>query len=173
MFPGLGGGSVRAGGRPFFYKTGHSLIKAKMKELNLLFAGEMSGHMFFADEYFGYDDALYAGARLLRLMSAKERPLSSLLSDVPRYYATPEIRIDIPEGSRHAIMDNIKQYFAKGPFEIIDVDGVRVNFEDGWGLLRLSNTQPVMVMRAEAKTDDGLEKISAVLKKVLDEAIQG
>lgn len=151
----------RLGGKPFFHKTGHSFIKATMKERGLLFAGEMSGHLFFADEYFGFDDALYAGARLLRLLSEADRRLSAIMDELPKTVATPEIRIDINQSAREELMARIKAHFRATGLEVIEVDGVRVNFPDGWGLLRLSNTQPIMVMRAEASDERALEKIVA------------
>ncbi len=158
----------RLGGKPVFYKTGHSLIKAKMKELNAVFTGEMSGHMFFADEYFGFDDALYACARLLRIMSESSKPLSSLLEDVPKRYATPEIRVKCTEKEKFHYVDKAKTYFKASGNKIIDVDGVRVQFEDGWGLVRASNTGPELIVRCEAKTSEGLERI----KKKISEAIK-
>ncbi len=157
---------ARLGGRPLFYRTGHSLIKAKMKELGAVFAGEMSGHMFFADEYYGYDDAIYAAARLLRILSNTPKRLSALLEDVPRYYATPEIRVDCPDDSKFEIVRRATDVF-KRDHTVIDVDGARVLFEDGWGLIRASNTQPVLVLRVEAKTQRGLEMIKQAIEHVL------
>ncbi len=158
----------RLGGRPFFHKTGHSFIKATMKERNLLFAGEMSGHFFFADEYYGYDDALYAGARLIKLLSEEARPLSALMGELPKTFATPEIRVEIAENAREAIMARVKAYFKASGLEVIDVDGVRVIFPDGWGLLRLSNTQPIMVMRAEANSAQAVKRIEAELRRTME-----
>jgi len=149
----------RLGGRPIFYKTGHSLIKAKMKELNAVFTGEMSGHMFFADEYLGYDDALYACARLLRILSQSGKPLSELLSDVPKAFATPEIRVECAEEEKGTYVEKAKKYFDALGKKSIDVDGVRVLFENGWGLVRASNTGPELIIRCESKTQDGLEMI--------------
>lgn len=149
----------RLGGKPVFYKTGHSLIKAKMKELDAVFTGEMSGHMFFADEYFGFDDALYACARLLRIISGSGKGLSQLLSDVPKTYATPEIRIECPEEKKLHYVEKAKTYFESSGHKFIDVDGVRVQFEDGWGLVRASNTGPELIVRCEAKTPEKLEEI--------------
>ena len=157
----------RLGGIPFFYKTGHSLIKAKMRQDCLLFAGEMSGHMFFADEYYGYDDALYAGARLLRILSEADETISQLLSDVPRTCVTPEIRIDCPEEEKEGVISYATEYFYKKGFPIETIDGIRVSFPNGWGLLRKSNTQPIIVMRAEAKTRETLESIVAELQSAL------
>jgi phosphomannomutase/phosphoglucomutase len=157
---------ARLGGRPIFYRTGHSLIKAKMKEVGAVFTGEMSGHMFFADEYFGYDDAVYAAARLLRILSHAGRPLSALLADVPRYHSTPEIRVDCPDEIKFDVVRRLSEAF-KQSYNVIDIDGARVVFEDGWGLIRASNTQPALVLRAEAKTPEGLARIKQVLADAL------
>lgn len=148
----------KIGGTPIMWKTGHSLIKAKMKQENALLAGEMSGHMFFADDYFGYDDAIYASARLLKILSEAGRPLSELVAEIPYYYSTPEIRVDCPDESKFKIVEAIKRNF-KNKYEIIDIDGVRVVFVDGWGLVRASNTQPILVLRFEAKTQARLTEI--------------
>jgi len=157
---------ARLGGRPMFYKTGHSLIKAKMKELGAVFTGEMSGHMFFADEYFGYDDAVYAAARLLRVLSNTKDGLSKLLADVPHYHVTPEVRVDCPDEVKFEIVRKVTEDF-KRAYEVVDVDGARVLFGDGWGLIRASNTQPALVLRAEAKTEQALEKIKRALEAEL------
>jgi phosphomannomutase/phosphoglucomutase len=126
----------RLGGKPMFYKTGHSLIKAKMKELNAVFTGEMSGHMFFADEYYGFDDALYACARLLRILARSNKPLGELLKDLPKTYATPEIRVKCSEDEKTFYVDKAKKYFSASGYKTIEIDGVRVQFDDGWGLVR-------------------------------------
>ncbi|MCL6610547.1 MAG: phosphomannomutase/phosphoglucomutase [Peptococcaceae bacterium] len=157
---------VRLGGKPVFYRTGHSLIKAKMKELNAPFTGEMSGHMFFADEYYGYDDAFYAAGRLIRLLSNAGRPLSDMVAELPRYYSTAETRVPCPDEAKFDVVERLQDYFRK-KHEVIDVDGVRVLFGDGWGLVRASNTQPVLVARCEAKTPDRLEEIAATMKEAL------
>jgi len=157
---------TRLGGKPMFYRTGHSLIKAKMKETGAVFTGEMSGHMFFADEYYGYDDALYASARLLRILSNTQATLSELLSDVPRYYSTPETRVDCPDGEKFHVVREVVEYFRQ-QYPVIDVDGARVLFPDGWGLVRASNTQPVLVVRCEATTPEGLERIKSAIRDVL------
>lgn len=161
----------RLGGNPFFYKTGHSLIKAKMKEVGALFTGEMSGHFFFADEYFGYDDALYTGARLLRLLSQSARSLSQLLQDIPCYVATPELRLDCADEVKKELIERIKEKFLAEGYPVIDVDGARVIFPQGWGLLRCSNTQPVVVMRAEATSESYLEHICAILQQTYQETL--
>ena len=146
------------GGIPMMWKTGHSLIKAKMKEEGALLAGEMSGHMFFADDYYGYDDAIYASVRLLKILSENEKPLSELVAEIPHYFSTPEIRVDCPDELKFEVTKVIRDYF-KTQFETIDIDGVRVIFPDGWGLVRASNTQPVLVLRFEAKTESRLNEI--------------
>jgi phosphomannomutase/phosphoglucomutase len=148
----------RHGGRPVMWKTGHSLIKEKMKAEHAAIAGEMSGHIFFADDYFGFDDAVYASLRLLRILAAAGRPLSTLLADVPRTWSTPEIRVDCPDERKFEVVAALAAEFAAGR-EVIDIDGVRVNYADGWGLLRASNTQPVLVMRFESSSPEGLARI--------------
>lgn len=156
----------RLGGRPFFYRTGHSLIKAKMREIGAVFTGEMSGHMFFADEYYGFDDALYAAGRLLRILSHSDRRLSGLLADVPRYPITPEVRVTCPDARKFDVVAALVDHF-KRDHEVIDIDGARVLFDDGWGLVRASNTQPALVLRAEATTAKGLERITRTLADAL------
>ena len=157
---------ARLGGKPIFYRTGHSLIKAKMKEVEAVFTGEMSGHMFFADEYYGYDDAVYAAARLLRILSHADRPLSALLADVPQYASTPEVRVECPDEVKFEVVRKVTEEFGRR-YQVIDIDGARVLFEDGWGLIRASNTQPALVLRAEARTADGLERIKRTLSDLL------
>ncbi|MGH9595084.1 MAG: phosphomannomutase/phosphoglucomutase, partial [Bryobacteraceae bacterium] len=139
----------RLGGNPIMYKTGHSLIKAKMKKEHAELAGEMSGHMFFADRYFGYDDAIYAACRLIEIVSNSGQPLSAQLAGLPKMVSTPEIRVDCPDEIKFQVVQRVLEHFRK-THSVIDVDGVRVLFSDGWGLLRASNTQPVLVMRFEA-----------------------
>lgn len=157
----------RLGGKPIFFKTGHSLIKAKMKELGAVFTGEMSGHMFFADEYYGFDDAAYAAARLLRILSNTDKSLSELLADVPKYPATPEIRLECDDEKKFDVVKGVTEYFKEKGYNIIDVDGARVLFDGGWGLVRASNTGPELIVRCEAKTEEKLEAI----KKELSEAL--
>ncbi len=158
--------TARLGGRPFFYRTGHSLIKAKMREIGAVFTGEMSGHMFFADEYYGYDDAVYAAGRLLRLLSQTEASLSALLADVPRYPVTPEVRVACPDERKFDVVAALVERF-KREHEVIDIDGARVLFDGGWGLIRASNTQPALVVRAEAATAAGLDRIKRTLEAAL------
>ncbi len=157
---------VRLGGRPFFYKTGHSLIKAKMKEIGAIFTGEMSGHMFFADEFYGFDDAYYAAGRLLRVLSNSQEPLSKILAEVPKYYSTAETRVPGPDQDKFKVVHGMVEQF-KREYEVIDVDGLRVLFGDGWGLVRASNTQPVLVARCEAKTPKGLQRICDTMQEAL------
>jgi len=149
-----------AGGEPIMWKTGHSLQKVKMKETGALLAGELSGHIMVADEYFGFDDALYDACRLVALVSHSGRSLAELVADFPRYVSTPEIRIDVSEEQKWAIVERAVAHF-KESHEVIDVDGARVLFGDGWALLRTSNTQPVIVARFEARTGERLEEIRA------------
>jgi phosphomannomutase/phosphoglucomutase len=158
---------ARLGGKPIMWKTGHSLIKAKMKETGALLAGEMSGHMFFADRYFGYDDALYAAGRLIEILRATDRPLSELLSDLPETYATPEIRVDCPDDQKFALVDRCRRALSE-KHKIIDVDGVRVLFDDGWGLVRASNTQPALVLRFEAGSERKLAEIQTYVEGILE-----
>lgn len=159
---------ARLGAKPEFYKTGHSLIKAKMRDLGAVFTGEMSGHMFFADEYYGYDDAFYAAGRLFRILSHTDKPLSALLSDVPNLPSTPEIRIDCPDEKKAEVVTALKQHFQADPsVTVIDIDGVRVVFPYGWGLVRASNTQPALVARAEADSDEHLAAITQALEEAL------
>ncbi|KRT76468.1 MAG: phosphomannomutase, phosphomannomutase / phosphoglucomutase, partial [Armatimonadetes bacterium CSP1-3] len=158
----------RLGGRPLFYRTGHSLIKAKMKELGAVFTGEMSGHMFFADEYYGYDDAVYAAGRLLRLLTHTPEPLSVLLATIPHYPITPEVHVEAPDAVKFDVVRQVAEHF-KRRYDVIDVDGARVLFPDGWGLIRASNTQPAIVLRAEAKDEVALARIKASIEQVLRE----
>ena len=157
---------VAAGGVPMMFKTGHSLIKAKMKEIGAIFTGEMSGHMFFADEYYGFDDAYYAAGRLLRILSNSQEPLSKMLAEVPKYYSTAETRVPCPDQDKFKVVNGLVEQFRR-EYEVIDVDGVRVLFGDGWGLVRASNTQPVLVARCEARTQEGLQRICETMQKAL------
>jgi phosphomannomutase / phosphoglucomutase len=154
-------------GRAIMWKAGHSLIKAKMKEEKAVLGGEMSGHIFFADRYFGYDDAIYAALRLLEILSQTGEKISSLLADVPQTFATPEIRIDCPDNKKAAIVNNIKNHFRNTP-GLIDIDGVRIPFEDGWALVRSSNTQPVIVLRFEASSIKRLQSIRQEVEGLLN-----
>ena len=159
------------GGRGIMWKAGHSLIKAKMKEEDAPLAGEMSGHMFFADRYFGYDDAIYGGARLLEILSESDQKISQMLADVPEVYNTPEIRVDCPEDMKFEVVAQAQAFF-NGRYQTITVDGVRVLFDDGWGLVRASNTQPVLVLRFEAQSQERLEEIRTLMETKLQEFIE-
>jgi phosphomannomutase/phosphoglucomutase len=154
------------GGKGIMWKAGHSLIKSKMKEEGALLGGEMSGHIFFAERYFGFDDAIYAGARLLEILSRNEKTLKELLADVPKMANTPEIRIDCPDDRKFDIVAELAEEFKKD-YDVIDVDGARVLFEAGWGLIRSSNTQPVLVLRFEATDEKRLEEIRQIFMEKL------
>ena len=156
----------KAGGQPVMWKTGHSLIKGKMKELRAPIAGEMSGHMFFTESFYGHDDALYAAARLARIVSDSGRRIEDLLADVPRFVSTPEIRVDCADDRKFGIVDEAVRHFARD-HEVVGVDGARVLFGDGWGLIRASNTQPVLVVRFEAQTAERLAEIRAEMESWL------
>ncbi len=162
----------RHGGNPIMWKVGHSLIKAKMKETHAAMAGEMSGHLFFADRYFGYDDGIYAGARLIEILSKTNGPLSSLLADVPTMFNTPEIRVDCPDEKKFEVVRILTEEFKK-THEVIDIDGARILFEHGWGLVRVSNTQPVIVMRFEADSQNQLEQIQKLVASAAQRLIAG
>jgi phosphomannomutase/phosphoglucomutase len=154
------------GGRPSMWKTGHSLIKSRLLETGAPLAGEMSGHMFFSEGFFGFDDALFAAGRLLRYVAASGRTLAELVDSIPHYFATPETRLACPEARKFEIVEAVKREFASR-YDVIDIDGVRVEFGDGWGLVRASNTQPVLVVRFEARTPERLEEIRALFMEPL------
>ncbi len=149
------------GGVGIMWKAGHSLIKSKMKEEGALLAGEMSGHIFFGERYFGYDDAIYSGGRLLEILSRSDRGLKDLLAGIPKMVNTPEIRIDCPDEKKFEIVARMTEEFKKD-FKVIDVDGARVIFDRGWGLIRASNTQPVLVLRFEGADERHLEEIRKI-----------
>ena len=156
------------GGKPEFCRTGHSLIKARMKELGAPFCGEMSGHLFFADGYLGFDDAIYASLRLLQILSGTDKRFSELINSLPHYFNTPEIRIDCPESDKDSVVKGVSNHF-KSQYPCIDIDGVRVLLDDGWGLLRKSNTSPKLILRFEAKTEERLKEIKGIfLNKLKD-----
>lgn len=174
---------AKRGGRPIMWKAGHSLIKAKMKEESALLAGEMSGHMFFADRYFGYDDAVYASCRLVEILERETQPLSALVSDLPKTVVTPEIRVDLPDLVKFDVVQRIQTRFegyletkqGLGPAKLvlrglITIDGVRAIFDEGWGLIRASNTQPALVLRFEATSFERMNIIRALIEGELTEA---
>lgn len=158
------------GGRPIMWKTGHSLIKQKMVEEGAVLAGEMSGHLFFADRYFGYDDAIYATGRLLELLDRSGQSLTALLEDLPPACITPEIRRDCTDEIKFQVVESVKARL-KGQFPIIEVDGVRFLHPKGWGLVRASNTQPVLVLRCEATSEEVLQEIKDLVEKIVSEEI--
>jgi phosphomannomutase / phosphoglucomutase len=159
----------RRGGNPIMWRTGHSLIKAKMKESHAELAGEMSGHMFFADRYYGFDDALYAACRLMEIVAESGQPLSAHFADLPRTFTTPEIRVDCPDEVKFDLVRRVTERFRQ-THAILDVDGVRVQFPEGWGLVRASNTQPVLVLRFEASTPELLDQYRKETEAAVEEA---
>jgi phosphomannomutase/phosphoglucomutase len=170
----------RHGGRPIMWKTGHSLIKAKMKEESAVLAGEMSGHMFFADRYFGYDDAIYASCRLVEILAKTGKSLSSLVADLPRTAVTPEIRVDCEDAIKFELVKRVQtQLLAQAKSgdavtsglpirDVVTIDGIRIIFDDGWGLIRASNTQPALVLRFEASSAERLAAIRALIESELE-----
>lgn len=156
----------RHGGRAIMWKAGHSLIKDKMKKEKALLAGEMSGHIFFNDRYFGFDDAIYATCRVIEILLKEGKPLSTLLSDLPKTFNTPEIRIDCPDEKKFETVERVKKILSKD-YPIIDIDGVRVKFAEGWGLLRASNTGPILVMRFEASSEERLSEYRGLVEEIL------
>ncbi|MFZ2053396.1 MAG: phosphomannomutase/phosphoglucomutase [Candidatus Aminicenantales bacterium] len=163
---------ARLGGRPIMWKTGHSLIKKKIKEEKALLAGEMSGHIFFADRFFGFDDAIYASARLAEILARSEKKLSEMLADLPQAFSTPEIRVYASDEVKFRIVEEVKKELAK-KYPVIDIDGVRVNYPKGWALVRASNTQAALVLRYEADTPEDLEAIKKEVGETLERAIKG
>jgi len=146
----------RAGAEPVMWKTGHSLIKAKMKLLKAPLAGEMSGHVFFGGDYLGFDDAVFAAARLLEIVSRGSGGLAPLLADLPETFVTPEIRVECPDNAKFGVVEQAAEYFG-ARYQVDTIDGVRIRYDDGWGLLRASNTQPVLVLRFEAADQGALD----------------
>ncbi len=155
------------GGRAMMWKTGHSLIKQKMRLEKAELAGELSGHMFFSDRFLGFDDAIYASCRLIEILSKTGKRISDLLSDVPQTYSTPEIRVSCPDEKKFVVVEKVTDFFRQS-HNIIDIDGVRVLFEDGWGLIRASNTQPALVLRFEAMSEKRLEEIRELIESALE-----
>jgi phosphomannomutase/phosphoglucomutase len=163
---------ARRGGRILMWKTGHSLIKEKMRQEGALLGGEMSGHLFFADRYYGFDDALYASVRLAEILSRSDRPLSRLLADLPATAATPEIRLPCPEPRKQEVVEAVRRTFA-GRYRTFELDGVRIDFPEGWGLVRASNTQPVLVLRFEATDTSRLAEIRAEVEGLVRSLLEG
>ncbi len=162
---------AKHGGKPIMWRTGHSFLKQKLRAEDAKLAGEMSGHMFFNDRYFGYDDAIYAAARLTEIIARSDKPLSELLSDLPDYPSTPEIRFDCPDAIKFKVVEKVVEYF-RGKYDVVDIDGVRVNYEHGWGLVRASNTQPVLVMRFEADTEERVAEYRKDVEDAVAEALK-
>ena len=159
---------IKYGGKPIMWKTGHSLIKQKMNELGCKLGGEMSGHIFFADDYYGYDDAIYVAARIVQTLSRSDKKLSELKAKLPKYFSTPEMRMACEsDEEKFRIADEAIKYFTKN-YDCITVDGVRIKFGDGWGLVRSSNTQPVIVCRFEANSHDRMEEIKDLVLTKLE-----
>jgi len=161
----------KLGGRPIMWKTGHSLIKKKVKEEKALLAGEMSGHIFFADRFFGFDDAIYSSARLLEILSRSDKKLSQMLADLPQTFHTPEIRVYASDEVKFKIVEEVKKELSS-KYPVIDIDGVRAIYPKGWGLVRASNTQAVLVLRFEAETQEDLEAIRKDVQGALEKAIK-
>ena len=157
---------AKAGGTPVMWKTGHSLIKKKIVETNAIMAGEVSGHIFFNDRWFGFDDAVYSGARLLELLAKTDQSLADIIETLPKVFNTPEIRVDTTEEAKFQIVEQIVAHFKKD-YDVIDIDGARVKFPYGWALVRASNTQPSLVVRYEADTEEHLEEIKGIVEPVL------
>jgi phosphomannomutase/phosphoglucomutase len=159
------------GGRPILWKTGHSLIKAKMKEEGALLAGEMSGHIFFNDRYYGFDDAIYAGARLLEILAETKKTTAELLADLPSSFSTPEIRRDCPDEIKFTVVQKALEAFEAQGLKVNSIDGARVEFADGWGLVRASNTQPVLVFRFEATSQKRLDEIQTQMERTVSDLL--
>lgn len=157
---------AKHGGRPIMWKTGHSLIKKKMKEEKALLAGEMSGHVFFADRYFGFDDAIYASLRLIEILAATTQRIDQLVADVPKTFSTPELRVDCPDDVKFGVVKGVLEHY-RGKRDVSDVDGARIRFDDGWGLVRASNTGPVLVMRFETQSLATLNAVRAEVEGVV------
>ncbi|MCB5250188.1 MAG: phosphomannomutase/phosphoglucomutase [Candidatus Cloacimonadales bacterium] len=152
------------GGKPMMYKTGHANIKNKMKADSIKFGGEMSGHIFFADRYFGFDDAMYACCRFAEIIAKSDLKTSEMLADQPKTYSTPELRYEVEEETKFETVEKVRDYFISEGYDVNTTDGMRVTFDDGWGLIRASNTQPVLVLRFEAETQDRLDEIQSLIE---------
>ncbi|MBN4080668.1 phosphomannomutase/phosphoglucomutase, partial [Beggiatoa alba] len=152
---------------PFMWKTGHSLIKSKMKQTGALLAGEMSGHVFFKERWYGFDDALYAGARLLEILAADSRQAQEIFASLPDSVNTPELQIKMAEGAHHAFIKKLLAEADFGEARLTKIDGIRADYADGWGLVRASNTTPCLVLRFEGQTKEAMLKVQAKFKQVL------
>jgi phosphomannomutase/phosphoglucomutase len=164
---------VQHGGKPFLWKTGHSLIKSKMKETGAELAGEMSGHTFFGERWYGFDDGLYAGARLLEILARHDDP-AAVLEGLPDAVSTPELSLPLPEGEQHALIARLQQIAEfPGAEDVIRIDGLRVEYRDGFGLARASNTTPMIILRFEADDEEALARIQGEFRRVLSQAKPG
>lgn len=157
----------KMGGNPIMWKTGHSLIKKKIVETGAVLAGEVSGHMFFNDRWFGFDDAVYTGARLIEILSNTDKSLTEIIQSLPKVVNTPEIRVDTTEDAKFKIVSSVRDYFKKN-YKVIDIDGARIKFKQGWALIRASNTQPSLVIRFEANNQENLEEIKKIFYPILE-----
>ena len=157
----------KAGGIPLMWKTGHSLIENKLHQEKAPLAGELSGHLYFADRYYGFDDAIYASLRLLEIMDKTGKKLSQLLEGVKKYYSTPEIRVEVPDEKKFEIVKNLQDYF-RDKYPISEIDGAKVYFPDGWALVRASNTQPALVIRIEGENEESLKKIKEEFFQIIE-----
>lgn len=162
---------AKAGAKPLMWKTGHSLVKAKMKETGAELAGEMSGHVFFKDRWFGFDDAIYSACRMLEILDKTGKKVSELLADYPKMFSTPELRVDCPDAIKFRVVDAIKNRWKGESFKMVEIDGVRAEWADGWGLVRASNTQPILVTRFEAKTELRAHEIQTWMEKEIKAVI--
>ncbi|MCK0105892.1 phosphomannomutase/phosphoglucomutase [Marinobacter sp. S0848L] len=163
----LAGVISEAGGRPVMWKTGHSLMKAKMKETGALLAGELSGHVFFGERWYGFDDGLYSAARLLEILGIEDRHSDEVFEDFPEDISTPELNVEVTESDKFAIIERLGEQGDFGDGNVSTIDGIRVDYPDGWGLCRASNTTPVLVLRFEAETEEALERIKTVFREQL------
>ena len=163
----------RLGGVPIMWKTGHSFIKKKMKEEGALLAGEMSGHIFFADRYYGFDDAIYSSARFVEYLSSLDKKLSEIVDALPKGFSTPEIRVEAKEETKFQVVEQVKKKLKElhPDYPVIDIDGVRIEYPDGWGLVRASNTQPVLVLRFEASSEEALSRIRKEVEGIIKELL--
>ncbi len=159
---------LRLGGTPFIYRTGNSYLKNKIKEMDLAFGGELSGHLFFRDRWDGFDDGIYAGIRLMEIMASGDKPLSELYSHFSKYHSTPELKVKTTEEKKVKIVEEVKKYCEKRNLDMLTVDGVRVKYEDGWALVRASNTGPNLTLRFEAKTQERLDAIESEYMALID-----
>jgi phosphomannomutase/phosphoglucomutase len=156
------------GGQPIMWKTGHSYIKAKLHEEKALLAGEMSGHIFFVENFYGYDDGIYAALRFAEYLSQQDRSVSQIISETPYYVSTPTIDVDCPDDKKYKVVERLTAEFKRDFEKVIDINGARVMFEDGWGLVRASSNLPILVLRFEAKTGERLQELKTLFRGYMD-----